>query len=97
MANVTNKIFTDIMGGRDASEYIGKVGEIFYDPTTTILRISDGETPGGNEYAMGAGGGTSNRLVNGASPRDSLSASISSCTCSSSAASYTRSEVGVDP
>jgi len=47
MANKTFKLFTDKMGGRQASEYIGTEGEIFYDPTTTSLRISDGSTAGG--------------------------------------------------
>lgn len=63
----TFKLFADKMGGTAASNYIGNRGEIFYDPTSTTLRISDGVTAGGNEYSMGTGGGTSNRLVNGAS------------------------------
>ena len=63
----TFKLFADKMGGTAATNYIGNRGEIFYDPTSTTLRISDGVNAGGNEYAMGTGGGTSNRLVNGAS------------------------------
>jgi hypothetical protein len=47
MANKTFKLFADKMGGRTASDYIGNEGEIFYDPTTTSLRISDGSTAGG--------------------------------------------------
>jgi hypothetical protein len=47
MANKTFKLFADKMGGRQASDYIGTEGEIFYDPTTTSLRISDGSTAGG--------------------------------------------------
>jgi len=47
MANKTFKLFADKMGGRQASEYIGTEGEVFYDPTTTSLRISDGSTAGG--------------------------------------------------
>ena len=34
-----------------ASNYVGKAGEIFYDPTTTSLRISDGSTVGGMSIA----------------------------------------------
>ena len=30
------------------SSYVGKEGEVFFDPTTTTLRISDGSTAGGN-------------------------------------------------
>jgi hypothetical protein len=43
----TFKLFADKMGGNDAAAYIGSAGEIFYDPTTTSLRISDGSTVGG--------------------------------------------------
>ena len=63
----TFKLFADKMGGTAATNYIGNRGEIFYDPTSTTLRISDGVNAGGNEYAMGTGGGTSNRLVSGES------------------------------
>jgi len=47
MANVVNKIFVDKMGGKTASDFIGQPGEIFYDPNTGSLRISDGVTVGG--------------------------------------------------
>jgi hypothetical protein len=53
MANKTFKLFADKMGGRQASEYIGTEGEIFYDPTTTSLRISDGSTAGGTSISTG--------------------------------------------
>ena len=44
---ITRKIFTDVMGGRDASSYIGNKGEIFYDEDVGSLRLSDGTTAGG--------------------------------------------------
>ena len=47
MSNITYKLFPAKMGGREASTFIGEKGEIFYDPTTTSLRISDGSTAGG--------------------------------------------------
>jgi hypothetical protein len=47
MANKTFKLLADKMGGRQSSQYIGTEGEVFYDPTTTTLRISDGSTAGG--------------------------------------------------
>ena len=47
MANKTFKLLAEKLGGRQASEYIGTEGEVFYDPTTTSLRISDGSTIGG--------------------------------------------------
>ena len=53
MANKTFKLLADKMGGRQASEYIGTEGEVFYDPTTTSLRISDGSTAGGTSISTG--------------------------------------------
>jgi hypothetical protein len=47
MSNKTYKLFAQKMGGNPASSHIGVSGEIFYDPTTTTLRISDGSTVGG--------------------------------------------------
>jgi hypothetical protein len=56
MSNKTFKLFAEKMGGRVADDYIGNAGEIFYDPTTTSLRISDGSTAGGT--AISTGGST---------------------------------------
>jgi hypothetical protein len=47
MANITYKLFADKMGGRVASNYVGTLGEIFYDPADGALRVSDGATLGG--------------------------------------------------
>ena len=57
MANKTYVAFVDKQGGTTASSYIGNEGELFYDPTTTTLRVSDGSTPGGT-VVSGAGGGS---------------------------------------
>ena len=43
----TYKLFADKMGGNPASSYIGKNGDIFYDPESLQLRISNGITLGG--------------------------------------------------
>ena len=37
---------------RSSSTYIGTLGEIFYNPASGSLRISDGHTPGGNAIAI---------------------------------------------
>jgi hypothetical protein len=47
MTNITNKFLLEKIGGTDASSYIGKLGEVFYDPSVGNLRKSDGVTPGG--------------------------------------------------
>lgn len=56
MANKTFKAFVDKMGGTTVTNYIGGEGELFYDPTTTTLRIGDGTTPGGTVVSGGATG-----------------------------------------
>ena len=49
----TFKLFGAKMGGNNASTYIGKKGEIFYDYTgATPLRLSDGVTPGGIPFGI---------------------------------------------
>ena len=58
MSNITNKLFVDKMGGRQATDYVGNLGEVFYDPEDSILRISDGFTPGG--IPLGGSGGAAN-------------------------------------
>ncbi len=50
-SNVTFKMFVDKMGGTDADSYIGRVGDLFYDPYSGELRISDGVTVGGNHIS----------------------------------------------
>jgi hypothetical protein len=51
--NATFKIFTDKMGGTRSNNYIGTVGEIFYDiDGTSPLRLSDGVTPGGIPFGI---------------------------------------------
>lgn len=57
MTNKTYVAFVDKQGGTTATSYIGNEGELFYDPTTTTLRVSDGSTPGGT-VVSGAGGGS---------------------------------------
>lgn len=41
------KIFTDTLGGRSTSEYIGSKGELVYDVETGATTLSNGLTPGG--------------------------------------------------
>ena len=62
MANVVNKIFTDRMGGRKATEYIGIKGDLFYDSEVGDIRISDGTTVGGKPIG---GGDNTNGIYRG--------------------------------
>jgi hypothetical protein len=65
VANKTFKLFADKMGGRQAGDYIGNEGEIFYDPTGTSLRISDGVTAGGQSLSAGGGADLGNFKISG--------------------------------
>jgi hypothetical protein len=53
MANKTYVTFVDKQGGTTATDYIGNEGELFYDPSSLELRVSDGVTPGG-EFVVSA-------------------------------------------
>lgn len=54
----TFKIAVDKMGATDPYNYIGRKGDIFYDPEFGELRISDGDTPYGAGLQQGIGGST---------------------------------------
>lgn len=41
------------LGGRSVDEFIGNEGELFWDPTTATLRVSDGSTVGGIPISTG--------------------------------------------
>ena len=51
------RVFTEKLGGSDAATFVGNQGELFWDPTTTALKMSDGSTAGG--VGIGGGGGGS--------------------------------------
>lgn len=61
MSNKTFKTYVDKMGATTATDYIGKEGELFYDSTTTTLRIADGVTAGGTIVSTGP---TETQIVN---------------------------------
>ena len=45
--NTTFRAFVEKLGDSDAGAFIGNEGDLFYDPNTASLRVSDGTTPGG--------------------------------------------------
>lgn len=54
--SVTNRFFVQKLGGSDVTQFVGRRGEMFYDPETGVMRVSDGGTPGG--IILGALGST---------------------------------------
>jgi hypothetical protein len=56
MSNKMNRFFVEKLGNSDPTQFIGNLGEMFYDPVTGVLRVSDGSTPGG--IILGALGST---------------------------------------
>lgn len=59
MSNSVFRIQVEKLQSEGAGAFIGKYGEIFYDPDTGTLRLSNGTTPGGVSIAGGGGGGGS--------------------------------------
>jgi len=47
MSNSIYRVFTENLGGTNVEEFVGNVGEVFYDPEVGDLRVSDGSTAGG--------------------------------------------------
>ena len=43
----TYRLFNEKLGGSNPSAFVGTLGDIFYNPTTGALRVSDGVTAGG--------------------------------------------------
>lgn len=54
--SVTNRFFVQKLGGSNVTQFVGRRGEMFYDPETGVMRVSDGSTPGG--IILGALGST---------------------------------------
>lgn len=55
---VIHRLYSEKLGASSVTTFVGNHGEIFYDPASLTLRISDGSTPGGR--LMVGGGGSSN-------------------------------------
>ena len=68
MSNAVYKIFLEKLGDSDATTFIGEVGDIFYDPTTSLIRRSDGSTPGGIVITGAGSTGAMNDLIDDLSP-----------------------------
>ena len=47
IVNTTFRAFVEKLGDTEAADFIGNEGDLFYDPNTASLRVSDGVTPGG--------------------------------------------------
>ena len=56
--NSTYRILVEKLGAQDASTFVGNEGEVFYNPNSPTLKLSDGSTPGG--VAIGGTGGAAN-------------------------------------
>lgn len=45
--NTTFRAYVEKLGATEAATFIGNEGDLFYDPNTASLKVSDGITPGG--------------------------------------------------
>jgi hypothetical protein len=52
-SNSIYRLYAEKLGNSDVTKFIGKFGEIFYDPIIPILHLSDGHTLGGIEIPTG--------------------------------------------
>ena len=61
--------FTGASGAEEASNFVGEVGRLWYDPQLNCIRVSDGETPGGIAVdSCGGGGGGSTGATGATGP-----------------------------
>lgn len=58
--NTTYRVLVEKLGDSNPSTFIGNEGEVFYDPNTPALKLSDGLTPGGVAIGGTGGGSTGN-------------------------------------
>lgn len=56
--NTTYVSLVQKLGGTYPGDFIGEEGDVFWDPSTGALKISDGTTVGGNAISGGGGGGS---------------------------------------
>lgn len=54
--NTTYRFLVEKLGESDPTQFIGNKGEVFYDPNSPELRLSDGETAGGVSIGGAASG-----------------------------------------
>ena len=45
--NTVYRLFVEKLGGANSTTFVGDEGEVFYDPSDGVLKISDGSTPTG--------------------------------------------------
>ena len=50
----TFRLFVENIGHTAVEEFVGNIGDVFYDPLTGDLRLSDGETAGGVSITSGS-------------------------------------------
>ena len=55
---VVYRALVEKLGAASTTTFVGNEGELFWDPTSTTVRISDGSTPGGVGIGGGGGGGS---------------------------------------
>jgi hypothetical protein len=61
ITNTTYRFLVEKLGDSDPAQFVGNEGEVFYDPTNPILKLSNGSTPGGVSVGgEGGGGGNAN-------------------------------------
>ena len=65
MSNSIYRVFVEKLGGTASTTFVGNEGELFWDPTTTDLKMSDGTTEGGVGISGGGGVGSASSITDG--------------------------------
>jgi hypothetical protein len=53
VSNVVYRLYVEKLGNSNVSTFVGNYGDVFYDPSLPILKLSDGASAGGIEIPTG--------------------------------------------
>ena len=61
--NTTYRVYCEKLGGSDPTTFVGEEGELFFDPSGTSLKISDGTTAGGQSLSSSLEGTMTGSII----------------------------------
>ena len=58
-----HRVLVEKLGATDAADFVGNAGELFFDPSTTTLKFSDGSTAGGQAAGVSLQGTMTGSII----------------------------------